>query len=335
MYVLRKILLPTNTRLPDESAKETVVAVILSVVIHLLIAVSFTVFVAIPAFQAKPPIPPETPLEITLIAPVPPKPVAPQFVQTTPQANAPEPVKNAAFESDNNTRAASNAPATGSEPLPSVAGKDIPGMDFENKNYTAGSKPQAAAPAAQPVQPPQPTPAPAATPEPTPPQPSTLALLEMPKAKPTPSASPQQAKKAVPRPQTPPPAASGFQPETRVTRIKGTISNRGRPSVDAVATPLGRYKKMVSDAIGSRWYYYVNDQIGLLNIGTVDIRFTVMPDGKVKSVQVLRNSSNESFASVSISAILKAEIPPIPTEVSKLLENGRIEIDYTFTILGN
>ena len=319
----------TASRLPDTSPKETVAAAILSVIIHLLIILSFTLFVAIPAFESKPPVRVVTPLEITMIAPEPPRPATPQFVRTTPQANAPDPVKNAPFESDNNSRAASNAPATGSEPLPSVTGKDIPGINFENHNYTAGSKPQAASPTAPAAQVPQPTPA---KPDPTPATPGQLALLELPKAKPTP---PPESKKAAARPQTLPPAASGFQPETRVTRIRGNISNRGRPSVDAVATPLGRYKKMMSDAIGSRWYYYVNDQIGLLNIGTVDIRFTVLPDGKVKGVQVLHNTSNESFASVSINAILRAEIPPIPPEVSKLLENGRIEIDYTFTILGN
>jgi len=207
-------------------------------------------------------------------------------------------------------------------------------MNFENRNYTAGTRPAQSAPAAQPTPATQLTPAPTppqAVPETTPSPTTELALLQESRPKPAPT---PQAKPATPRPPAPP-AAPGFQPETRVTRIRGNISNRGRAAVDAAATPLGRYKKMVSDAIGSRWYYYVNDQIGLLNVGTVDIRFTVLPDGKVRGVQVLRNSSNESFASVSINSILKAEIPPIPPEVAKLLENGRIEIDYTFTILGN
>ena len=131
------------------------------------------------------------------------------------------------------------------------------------------------------------------------------------------------------------PSASGFQSETRVTRLRGSISNRGRASVEANATPLGRYKKAVSDAIGSRWYYYVKSQMGLLNIGTVDIRFTILSNGKVKAPQILNNTSNESFASVSLSAIVQAEIPPIPPEVEAVLENGRIEIDYSFSILGN
>ncbi len=79
----------------------------------------------------------------------------------------------------------------------------------------------------------------------------------------------------------------------------------------------------------------MNSQLGLLNIGRVEIRFTVTPEGKVKSPQVLSNSSNESFASVSLAAIMAAEIPPIPPDVAKILENGRLEIDYSFSILGH
>jgi hypothetical protein len=38
---------------------------------------------------------------------------------------------------------------------------------------------------------------------------------------------------------------------------------------------------------------------------------------------------------VSLAAVIQAEIPPIPPELVGLLENGRLEIDYSFTILGN
>jgi TonB family protein len=75
--------------------------------------------------------------------------------------------------------------------------------------------------------------------------------------------------------------------------------------------------------------------MGLLNIGTVDIRFTVTPEGKIKSPQVLSNSSNESFASVSLASVVQAQIPPMPPEVAKLIENGRLEIDFSFTIIGH
>ncbi len=177
---------------------------------------------------------------------------------------------------------------------------------------------------------PEASPTPAATP--ASPSPAQLALREAP---PRPKMTATKPTTAAEQTRPKPPAAPGFQPETRITRIKGNISNRGKASVDAAGTPLGRYKKMVSDAIGSRWYYYVNDQIGLLNIGTVEIRFIVSADGKASRLKVLSNTSNESFASVSVNSIIEAEIPPIPEEVAKLLDKGRLEIDYSFTILSN
>jgi hypothetical protein len=218
--------------------------------------------------------------------------------------------------------------------VPSLDGRDSPALELTNTDYKDGKQGEAAAPMAQPQTESQPAPPePVATPEPALPATTQLALRDAP---PRPKAEQQKPETKPAQPARPkPPAASGFQPETRITRIKGNLSNRGKASVDAAATPLGRYKKMVSDAIGSRWYYYVNDQIGLLNIGTVEVRFIVSSNGKVGGVKVLANTSNESFASVSVNSIIEAEIPPIPDEVAKLLVNERLEIDYTFTILSN
>lgn len=127
----------------------------------------------------------------------------------------------------------------------------------------------------------------------------------------------------------------GYEPQRRLSKIEGGVSNRGRASVAAVGTPIGRYKKALTDAIGSRWYFYVQQNLSLMTIGTAVIRFYVHPDGRVSGVKVLTNSSSESFASVSIRAILEAEIPPMPPEVAELLESNRIEVDYTFSILAN
>jgi outer membrane biosynthesis protein TonB len=207
---------------------------------------------------------------------------------------------------------------------------------MENRNYTAGREPRPAAPPAQPVKPAEqqaPPPEPKSEPVPTP-RPTQIALLEPPKPKTEPK--PEQPKPVEKKPAQPAqPSSPGYQPQTRVTRIRGNISNRGRASVAANATPLGRYKKLLSDAIGSRWYYYVNDQMGLLNIGTLEVRFIVRENGKVDGIRVVSNSSNESFAACSVQAIMEAEIPPIPKEIVPMLENGRIEIEYSFTILSN
>ena len=317
-----------------DSRRETVAAAIASLLLHLLLILCVALALTVPAWQF--PVSPvekeEPPIEVTILPMEAPKPQEPIYVSTAGQ-NTLEPPKNAPFESDKNTRAASEAAPSGSAPMPSLAGRDSPVLELANKDYTAGKPGQPAAPPREQSAQQSPPAEPQSTQASAPPAPSELALREAP-----PRPKTEEQKKAAQPAQPAQPkasAASGFQPQTRITRIKGNISNRGKASVDAAATPLGRYKKMVSDAIGSRWYYYVNDQIGLLNIGTVEVRFIVSSTGKVCGIKVLSNTSNESFASVSVNSIIEAEIPPIPEEIAKLLDNGRLEIDYSFTILGN
>lgn len=319
----------------SDERRETLAALVVSVLIHLLLILGVSWFLLRTATSiVQPKALDEEPVRLTILPPTPKATPKPQFIATPKRENLERrPSKDAAFESDNDSLAASEASPTGAEPLPSQEGREEPGLQFQDQQYTAGKLNQPAVA----VQQAQPSTAPAETPpepeaKPTPRLSQDLALLEPPKPTPQPQPTPEKATKATP---ARPPSPGGFQPETRITRLRGNISNRGRASIEANATPLGRYKKQVSDAIGSRWYYHVNSQMGLLNIGTVEIRFQVLPDGKVKAPRVLSNTSNESFASVSLAAVIQAEIPPIPPELVGLLENGRLEIDYSFTILGN
>jgi TonB family protein len=153
-----------------------------------------------------------------------------------------------------------------------------------------------------------------------------------PKPKPKP---PEEKPQAKPVEQMPPsrPQPPGYQPQTRVTRLVGGISTKGRASIGAEASPLGRYKKQISDAIGSRWYYYVSDMIDLVNVGTVQLTFVVGKNGKVTDVRVVRNSSNETLASLSVRAIIEAEIPPMPKEVAGVVAGEKVEVDFTFAVL--
>jgi hypothetical protein len=67
--------------------------------------------------------------------------------------------------------------------------------------------------------------------------------------------------------ETPPPPASSYRDFQQKTVIRGGINNRGRSALNAVGTPQGRYKKLLEDAIGSRWYYYTAAKIDLISIG--------------------------------------------------------------------
>lgn len=128
------------------------------------------------------------------------------------------------------------------------------------------------------------------------------------------------------------PQKQGFRPETEQNEIEGSLSNRDKPGVDAVATPRGRYEKRITDAIGSLWYYYTNERRDLIGAGTVRIKFFINQNGQVEDPQIISNTSNEVLAGCSMQAILKAKIAPPPQELAPNLENGRYPETFSFTI---
>ena len=320
----------------EDERRKALVALAASILLHLFIIGSVSFMLAVRKPISIPP-PEEAPVELTLVAAPDstPKP-RPVYVQTSESQRADKPPETSVFESDKDTHAASPLPAAGDAPVPTQEGRDQPGLSLENKEYTAGPVPRESPPAVQPRQETAPEPkAEESKPKMTPQQSTQLALLEPPKPKTSPHPKAAKAVRKEQQQQAQTPQPPGYQPQTRITRIRGNISNKGRAAVSATATPLGRYKKMLSDAIGSRWYYYVTEQLGLLNVGTVEVRFLVRENGNVERVQVVRNSSNESFAACTVRAIMEADIPPIPKELVPMLEGSRIEIEYSFTILSN
>src|SRR5262249_33042009 len=89
-------------------------------------------------------------------------------------------------------------------------------------------------------------------------------------------------------------ARSAYRSMKERTRISGRITNRGVASVNALGTPLGRYMKFLLDAIGSRWYAFVDRQIDLITIGTARVVFVVDRSGHVKNLKFVETSSNET-----------------------------------------
>ncbi|PWU07316.1 MAG: hypothetical protein C5B47_06430 [Verrucomicrobia bacterium] len=247
------------------------------------------------------------------------------------------------FESDNNTRAASEMSAAGRVPMPTLDGHQSEALELQNREYSpgktsGGSLPSKLSPPTQ-AQPKETTKAKQQAAAPSLP-PTALPILKPEKSHP--ADKPEET--VQPKPANPPPSLArpsspaqrpGYQSETRVVRIDGNISNRGRAALDVAATPLGRYKKLLSNAIGARWYYLIQRDMDLYRIGTVDIRFRVTPSGKVEAVQVIGNTSNELLAATSIQSITDAEMPPIPPEIVGSLPQGRIEVDYSFSIISN
>ena len=135
-----------------------------------------------------------------------------------------------------------------------------------------------------------------------------------------------------PRPERP---ASSYQAQKEQTRITGRIGKNGASSVDAVETPLGRYKKQVLDAIGSRWYFYMAKKLDLVSIGTAHVEAEVDQNGHVQKLNVLSNNANEAFANICLQSFQEAQIPPIPPELISALPGGRLPMDISFTAFAN
>ena len=268
----------------------------------------------------------DKPLELTIVDLPPPSPALqaqknPMFRETDPTKATVDQPQEKTFESNANSKAASELPAAGSAPLPSQLGGDRPTADLETHEATlaqAGAQPL---PTARPEQKPSPSVAPTAQPTATPAD--QLAMLRA-----TPTPAPQASA-------TPQPIRSNYQPLKQQKRMTGAITNRGPASVNAVGTPLGRYQKMLYDAVGSRWYTYVQQQADLVNIGTARLVFSVDRSGRVRNLKVVENTSNESFANVCLRSVLEVRLPPIPEDVANTLPTEGLETELNFTMYPN
>ncbi len=338
-------------------------AIAASLFIHFAIAYSLAAFgggasAADMVEEGKPP-------ELTIVdlSPVPPPPVSKNsvFMETDPAKESAQKPKEQTFESNANSIAASELPATGEAPVPSQQGKERSFLNTETHSFSlpsegAQAQPQtkpAAAPKAKPTVAPTPLPKPSETPKPTPsstpvpittPEPEQFAMLT---STPRPPIAPPEETHATPTPEiaasvAPPNSrpqperpASAYRAEKQQTRAAGRITNRGVSTVNAVGTPLGRYTKQLTDAIGSRWYYYTKQRGDLITIGSAHLTFSIDRAGHVANLKLSGNTSNEAFANVCLQSVLEIKVPPIPEELAQTLPAEGLQQDITFTMYAN
>jgi hypothetical protein len=270
-------------------------------------------------FAKTVPVEEDKPLELTIVNLSTPAPVVPKnamFLETDESKKSAEPPKEKTFESNANSIAASQLSATGEGPLPSQQGKERPAVDLETHAYSLANQGALPQPRTQPRETPSPSTAPSVQPTSTP-LPDQLAMLR-------PTATPSVRPSAAATPQRP---SSAYRPLKEQTRISGSISNRGISSVNALGTPLGRYEKILKDAIGSRWYAYMEARRDLTNIGTLQVHFFIDRSGKVRGLKITENTSNEAFANICLQSILEAQLPPIPEDVADTLPSEGLEIE--------
>ncbi len=313
---------PGSRRIDHEYHAPTILwAVLGAILIHLLFAYLLAVLGGVfsPALPVE-----EKPVELTFadLSPVPLVPKNSAFMETDESKKSVEPEEKT-FESNANSIAASEVPATGEAPLPSQTGKDRPLVDLETHSYSLKMKGALPQPSAAPQENPRPSPAPQPTQQPPP-----LTAAEqfaMLTAKPTPaveSSDPAQAR-------------SAYRAYKERTRISGRVTNRGISSVNALGTPLGRYQKSILDAIGSRWYAFIDQKRDLINIGTTRVVFVVDRSGRVNNLKVIENTANEASANVCIQSIQEAQLPPIPDDLAANLPAEGLDMDIPFTIFAN
>jgi hypothetical protein len=305
-----------------KEARKILWALIAALFIHLVVGYTLATFNGL--FPSALPVE-EKPMELTMIDLATPPPVVPKnsmFMETEQSKQSAEQPKEKTFESNANSIAASQLPATGDLPLPSQQGKDRPFVDLETHQEslaTQGAQPQ---PSAAPQQ----TPMPSVAPHPTPLQEAEqLAMLT---STPPPAVQPT----ATPRPEQP---QSSYRARREQTRLAGRITSRGISSVNAIGTPLGRYQKFVLDAIGSRWYGSIGQHMDMFSIGTASLHFWVDRQGHIKGLKVIQNSSNEAFANFCIQSVQDAQLPPMSDDLADTLPSQGLEVDLPFTIFAN
>jgi len=336
---------------PNRERRKVWWAVLASIGLHLLIGFSLAAFSSRQNDLDLPEEAPPPQLTILQEEPTPP-PLAPKnapMITVDESRKSAEAPKEKTFEANENSIAAAEKAATTDNPLPGQDGKDRPFMNFEDHSNSLASKGAVPQAKPSPTAPPKKEPTPAEK-KPTPsqaptPEPNQLALLTQ---TPTPFASPapdQQNNETVaptptptPTPEptnTPPTPASAYRDFQQKTIVRGGISNRGRSGVNAVGTPLGRYKKQLEDAIGSRWYYYTAAKVDLITIGTTSVTFDILADGAVSNLRMTENTANEASASIALRSIQETKFPPIPEDLLNALPDGRFTMEESFTIFAN
>jgi TonB family protein len=315
--------------------KKVTLAVVGSLLLHLVLALSVVGYYAV---FPPPPNPPATETqdklpELTLMD-TPPAQQKRQYVDTDDDQKTDKKPDETQFESDKDTAAASDKEGKIPGPLPEQEGKNLEDLMFKNHDFSLDTKGtdfnRESANGGQTAQS-TPVPVPTASPIPAPtPNPEEMAMLVS-TPTPTPPPIPQQKTAQQNKNQGAPPTA--YRPQKIVTRMQGNISNRGHSSVGAIGTPQGRFQKAVEDAVGSRWYYYVGQRADLVEIGTVRIDFKITPSGRVKDARIISNSSNQTFGSVSLQSILDASIPPMPPDLASLVPETGLEFTFSFTQL--
>lgn len=245
---------------------------------------------------------------------------------------------NAILESERNTQLRSLEQGTQSDlPLPQQTGDPRTGFSYLQTPASKAS-PQQSSPPPSPTQTP---PAPKATPlNPNPEslkEPPLLDSSGIPLFQEKSPKRSQQNPTSNPKAQAenkPPQTASPMSFARDKSQISGSKnSEKGENSPESKATDLGRYKSKVYRSIGSRWYHLIDQQMSLLGVGYVKIKFFVQANGVIREIQLAEDSGQtEILEKICIRSVRDSgPFEPFTDSLKQQLGEGFWE-EITFTV---
>ena len=142
-----------------------------------------------------------------------------------------------------------------------------------------------------------------------------------------------QVKRAVDPAVSPPKAEPAGGVPTMNGEVKGTITNKGTDSVNAEATPIGRFMRQVTSSVERQWHtLFKASNNASTTPGYWRVAFFVNKEGKPEDLQFVEKSGNAAVEDLTLEAILKADIPPIPKELLPALDGERLRVEYDILI---
>lgn len=123
-----------------------------------------------------------------------------------------------------------------------------------------------------------------------------------------------------------------FQAESLQSPLDGAADRVGEAAVDAVATPVGLYKKKVQDAISAKWHRYRQENAEAVTWGILKVEFVVDPSGHISNLEITKNEANQMLEEFSLRAIREAQLPPMPAEVLASVGSRGLLVQYDIII---
>jgi TonB family protein len=121
------------------------------------------------------------------------------------------------------------------------------------------------------------------------------------------------------------------QTQTLKNTVQGGITNRGKASVDAADTPMGRYMSKVNTAVSQKFTPACMKARDRVTYGTVQVEFDVNLSGGVENLRIASGGTgNAVLQDLVLGVVLQSKLPPVPAELQEYLIGNRLHITYGF-----